>query len=239
MGLRRAPKSVAAQAMPVVVTLVLIAGVVGAAAWLRSGRDPGVPEAAASDRQPSPVVVPAASTGPSTPVVSAFASPSATAGRTAAASRNTVRPSPSPPVPAGQTRGFYITFYSAVDNDPPGSRAIAYPVIHSQADGTGTYRDPVTLATSKAELAAGTIIYYAHLKRYFIMEDLCVSCEQEWKDDRSPHLDLWTGASLNPGILACENALTRDGQVPVIVNPPPTLPVDTTPLYDGRRCYRP
>ena len=139
----------------------------------------------------------------------------------------------------GRTGQYYVTLYGARDNTPPGSREIAYPTVHREAGGTGTYSDPVTFATSRAELPVGTIVYYPYLKRYFVMEDDCVDCDREWAGRGYRHIDLWAGASTNAGIVDCEEALTQDGQVPVIVNPAPTLPVDTTPLYDGSHCYRP
>jgi hypothetical protein len=152
-------------------------------------------------------------------------------------------PSPKPPAPPapgqGQARKFFVTFYGARDNDPPGSRDIAYPVIHKQADGKGTRADPITFATSKDELPIGTVAYYPPLKRYFIMEDQCVDCEKEWAKDRRPHIDLWAGPSTDAGIIACEESLTPNGQVTVIINPPPNLPVDTTPIYDGSKCIKP
>ena len=40
----------------------------------------------------------------------------------------------------------YLTGYSFWDNTPPGSAAIARPVIHRRAGGSGTYGDPITIA---------------------------------------------------------------------------------------------
>jgi chitosanase len=144
------------------------------------------------------------------------------------------------------TAKYYVTLYGAHDNTPADSRDIAYPVIHDEAGGTGTYQDPLTFATDKAELPVGTIIYYPYLKRYFIMEDDCTECDQDWTGGgpnggpRFPHIDLWAGASNDSGIDNCEAALTQNGQVDVIIDPPATgLPLDTTPLYDGGRCYPP
>lgn len=148
-------------------------------------------------------------------------------------------PTAKPPADPGQTRKFFITLYGARDNDPPGSRAIAYPTIHRQAGGTGTFADPITFATSKAVLPIGTKIYYPTLKRYFVMEDQCVSCEDEFKSSKKQHIDLWAGESTNAGIIKCEEALTPGGQVPVVVNPPADLPVVTSPIYDGSKCYKP
>jgi hypothetical protein len=167
----------------------------------------------------------APSAGPSSPAAKPSAPPA--------------RPAPGKPVGGpGQTQKFNVTLYGGKDNDPPGSSEIAYPKVHRKADGTGTFADPITFATSKDELAIGTVIYYPYLKRYFVMEDQCVECEADW-NKRVAHIDLWAGASTDSGIISCENSLTRDGQMPVVVNPPSNLPVVTTPLYDGKHCYKP
>ena len=176
------------------------------------------------------------SAGPSEPPLASTPS--------AAPSSPAAKPSPAKPAPGkpaggpGQTQKFNVTLYGGKDNDPPGSSDIAYPKVHKKAGGTGTFADPITFATSKDELPIGTVIYYPYLKRYFVMEDQCVECEADWKK-RVPHIDLWAGASTDAGIVACENSLTQDGQTPVVVNPPANLPVVTTPLYDGKRCYSP
>src|SRR5690349_6964457 len=72
-----------------------------------------------------------------------------------------------------------ISYYSAYDNDPSGTRDIAYPVIHKKAGGTGTYNDPVTFASpeGKGEYAVGTIIYFGQDHKYYIRED---SCGKSW-----------------------------------------------------------
>ncbi|HEY2206220.1 MAG TPA: hypothetical protein VGH99_17240 [Pseudonocardia sp.] len=130
-----------------------------------------------------------------------------------------------------------ITFYAAYDNDPPGSREIAYPnERHREAGGTGTFDDPTTLATDPRELAPGTVIYYPPLRRYFVMEDDCAECIDDWQRSRRPRLDLWTSAAAEKGVLDCEEELTPDGLVTVEINPPPGRPVDTRPLYSGGRC---
>jgi hypothetical protein len=130
-----------------------------------------------------------------------------------------------------------VTFYAAYDNDPPGSTTIAYPNDrHPDAGGTGTFTDPLTLATDPRVLAVGTIVYYPPLRKYFVMEDLCASCTERWEESRTPHIDLWTGAATDPGVLACEEALTPSDMVEVEVDPPPDRPVDPTPLYSDGRC---
>ncbi len=146
----------------------------------------------------------------------------------------------------GQTIPMYVTLYGYVDNSPPG-RQIAYPVIHKLAGGVGTYKNPITFATDKLELAPGTIVYYPYLDRYFIMEDDCAQCDSDWANHHKWHIDLWAGGDKNSvhnpekkALLAFENALTR-AQAPVIVNPPATMMVDTTPLFNAKtlQCYTP
>ena len=153
----------------------------------------------------------------------------------APATANTARAAASP---HSTTYTMYVTLYGALDNDPPGSAAIAYPQIHSRAGGTGTYSNPVTFATNRSELAPGTRVYYSYLKKYFIMEDDCAQCDSDWNSGKR-HIDLWAGNSNNSGILACEDKLTRSGSV--IVNPASNLTVDTTPIFNSstHKCYSP
>ena len=128
---------------------------------------------------------------------------------------------------AESTYDIYVTLYGWDDNSPPGC-AIAYPQIHSCAGGTGTYSDPITFATDASEFAPGTMIYYAPLQRYFIMEDDCTGCDQDWTSQRYYHIDLWAGGAAGDdanALYACEDQWTSNGQVPVIVNPPSDEPV--------------
>src|SRR6185437_7555580 len=116
------------------------------------------------------------------------------------------------------------------------------------AGGTGTYANPITYATDKAELPIGTIVYYPYLHRYFIMEDDCVECDEDWTGsgpDGGPnlyHIDLWIGGQNGNSndVINCEDDLTQDSES-VIVNPPDNEPVDTTPLFNssGNTCYNP
>ncbi|HEX6526091.1 MAG TPA: ricin-type beta-trefoil lectin domain protein [Streptosporangiaceae bacterium] len=160
---------------------------------------------------------------------------------------------PSGTARASTTRNFLVTLYGWPDNSPPGND-IAYPAdegnptIHNVASGTGTYADPITYATDKAELPIGTKVYYPFLHRYFIMEDDCVECDQDWTGqgpDGGPglyHIDLWiNGQNGNSSdVINCEDNLTQNS-APVIVNPPGNEPVDTTPLFDSssNTCYDP
>ncbi|HTK65039.1 MAG TPA: hypothetical protein VL595_21810 [Pseudonocardia sp.] len=127
-----------------------------------------------------------------------------------------------------------MTFYAAYDNDPAGSTDIAYPnERHSKAGGTGTFADPLTFATDPNELPPGTLIYYAPLRKYFVMEDECAECIDDWKASKRPRIDLWTSATTDKRVLACEEKLTPDGLVSVEINPPADHPVDTRPLFDA------
>ncbi len=147
------------------------------------------------------------------------------------------RPSTDRARPAGRSWTAHVTFYGAGDNDPPGSSAIAHPnARHPEAGGTGTYADPVTLASDARELAVGTVVYDPPLKKYFVMEDDCASCIDEWGSARRPHIDLWAGDYSGSAFLACQYALTPNGTVVVELNPPPGRAVDTRPLYGSGGC---
>jgi len=131
-----------------------------------------------------------------------------------------------------------VTFYAAADNDPPGSADIAYPNSrHPAAAGTGTPTDPLSLATDPREIRPGVLVYYPPVKKYFVMEDDCAECIDQWNADRTPHVDLWVANSGDPAVLACEEALTPDDQDTIIVNPPTNLPVDPKPLFANGKCW--
>jgi hypothetical protein len=87
-----------------------------------------------------------------------------------------------------------LTFYGANDNCLPGSR-IAYPHLHRMAGGTGTFADPITFASFPGVLGLepGAIVYVPSLQKYFIFEDGCDECEEDWKKHKIGHLDLWIG----------------------------------------------
>jgi 3D (Asp-Asp-Asp) domain-containing protein len=172
-------------------------------------------------------------TTPPTPTAAPAAAPRTTTPPTAAA---TPRPAPTQ-APAGRMWSVVVTFYGAADNDPPGSTEIAHPNgPHQEAGGTGTYADPLSLAADPRAIQVGTRVYYPQLRKYFVMEDDCAQCITDWRSSRTPHIDLWTGDYQGSALLACENALTPDGLVPVELNPPPGRPVDPRPLFNGRGC---
>ena len=89
---------------------------------------------------------------------------------------------------------------------------ISNPQIHDQAGGTGTFDDPETFATDVNEFAPGTIIYVPFLQKYFIMEDTCVECTQDFNNGKM-HVDLWVGGTADDdaqAIIDCEDSLTQD-----------------------------
>ncbi|MEU6646458.1 hypothetical protein ABZ863_28480 [Saccharomonospora sp. NPDC046836] len=131
-----------------------------------------------------------------------------------------------------------ITYYAARDNDPAGTATIAYPrssgapTLHDQAGGTGTFADPLTFAAQEGIFEPGTRIYVPHVQRYFMLEDICATCD-------GTHVDLWTGPAIDEGVIACENRLTLDGPQSYQVDPPPGLPVEPGYLYRDGQCYIP
>jgi hypothetical protein len=121
-----------------------------------------------------------------------------------------------------------ITFYGWPDNSPPGNR-IAHPVIHKRAGGDGTYCNPTTFATERANdktIPYGIKIYVPFIKQYFIREDLCAAsgptsgsgsqgCHKLW-------FDLWIGGTAQSkphDVIVCERKLTPGNEVPVILWP--------------------
>jgi len=100
-------------------------------------------------------------------------------------------PTPTPPTSGGSSRMVRITFYGSYDNDPKGSLAIANPVIHDEAGGTGTYQDPLTFASPAGSGAYkfGQIIYVPSVQKYFIREDECLEVTPQTVRIRKVMLD--------------------------------------------------
>lgn len=175
----------------------------------------------------------------------------------------------------------YVTWYGYNDNScgteaTHGCNDIANPGLgpkmHTGATaGAGTYDDPSTAAASDttdtghvfesaggATLSPGTLIYNPEVQQYFIFEDSCLECGDEYAcvrsaddtDDPKPptgcvpdtnlHIDFWMGpndAAQPSSLDTCEdNATLGDpyaGVGTVLVNPPPNLPVRAGALYAG------
>jgi hypothetical protein len=127
-----------------------------------------------------------------------------------------------------------VTFYGWPDNSPPGN-SIAHPVVHQVASGDGTYCNPTTFATERKNddrIPYGIKIYVPFVKQYFLREDDCAhsgprkghghnGCSGLW-------FDLWIGgdnASEAHAVIWCENHLTPNLKVHVVLNPQSGLPV--------------
>lgn len=146
-----------------------------------------------------------------------------------------------------QSFAAYITGYSYWDNTPPGSAAIARPVIHQRAGGKGTYADPVTIAVgyhlvggkARLDFPAGTRFYLPHLMRYAIVEDICgdgpdphVTGCARGKNGR-PWLDIYVDGSRvgASAANACMYQLT--GFHEIIINPRKGYPVSAGPIAES------
>ena len=170
----------------------------------------------------------------------------------------------------------YTTWYGFNDNsctveNQHSCDDIAFPGLGPQkhmgaTEGAGTYDDPITAAASDqgweawggATLSPGTLVYNPEVQKYFIMEDSCLECGDEWKchlsaadtDDPSPsagckpgtnlHIDFWMGPPFQQDatpLNRCEDRSTfgspYGGTGVVVVNPPPDLPVMPFTLYTG------
>jgi hypothetical protein len=141
----------------------------------------------------------------------------------------------------------YITGYSYWDNTPPGSAAIARPVLHQRAGGMGTYRDPVTIAVgyrlvggkARLDYPAGTRFYLPHLRRYAIVEDICgdgpnpdvTGCARG--KNGHPWLDVYVDGS-GVGASAANTCMSRlTGFHPIIINPRDGYPVSSGPIAES------
>ena len=143
---------------------------------------------------------------------------------------------------ASETIEAETTFYGAKDNCPPGGD-IAYPQIHKVAGGNGTYNNPITYAGSKLATEPGTIIYVQFLQKYFVMEDDCQECDEDWITRKKWHFDLWMGPDVvtnGSKLISCEDTLTKS-RTDVIIDPDPTLTVNMKPLFNGDtlECWQP
>ncbi len=90
----------------------------------------------------------------------------------------------------------YVTFYGFDDNDDGnpthlGTDVIAHATVHDSAnEDLGTYERPGTLAADVGFLSPGTKVYVPALERYYVMEDTCRECSEDWLQSK-PHIDLY------------------------------------------------
>jgi len=122
----------------------------------------------------------------------------------------------------------YVTLYGFDDNDDGnpthlGTGIISHATIHGFAnEDLGTYEKPGTLATDINFVPPGTKVYVPALKRYYVMEDTCVECSEDWLRSKA-HVDLYVSGT-GPELSACEDRLTME-RTKIIIAPPPDLPV--------------
>jgi len=151
-------------------------------------------------------------------------------------------------VQTGPEQGFevYLTGYSWFDNTPRGSAAIARPVLHNQAGGSGTYQDPITLAVGhvkgirhRMDYPAGTRFYFPNIRKYAIVEDLCGDGNRpqdgpchSGKNGR-PWLDIYVDGS-RAGERASDACMYRiTGMQTAIMHPKNSYPVAVGPLTEA------
>lgn len=129
----------------------------------------------------------------------------------------------------GERSQVFTTGYTYWDNTPPGSAEIARPQIHDRAGGTGTWKDPITVAVQAGRFPFGTRFYLPELKKYFIVEDLCGACH-DGRGGGAYTLDLWIdGRDLSSsGADQCASRVT--GVQPAVKDPDADLPVATGPV---------
>ena len=129
----------------------------------------------------------------------------------------------------------YVTFYGFDDNDygnpaHRGTDVISHPVVHTSAnEDVGTYDQPGTMAADRQFLPPGTKVYVPAVHRYYVVEDTCVECSEDWIR-KKPHIDLYVSGS-GEKLAECEDRLTMQA-AKIIVSPPPGLPVK-----EGSACY--
>jgi hypothetical protein len=129
-----------------------------------------------------------------------------------------------------------LTGYSFQDNQGGDNAKISCPQIHQQAGGTGTYEDPITVASggksgsaSADGITCGDHFYLPSVQRYVIVEDT-----GNTPNKSMPHLDMYVGD--DPG-KKCMNSIS--GTVTAIPRPPPGLPVLAGPIGNAGSCLLP
>lgn len=151
-------------------------------------------------------------------------------------------PAPSPSAVVSTTATMEIGFYTSSGDAASGSTKLAYPTMHREAGGTGTYNDPITFAGDRDEFEPGTILYVPALRKYLIMEDDCPECDRSWEHGQRSQIKIWLEGA-GKGAAQCADALRALVMPPnntAQVNPTTNaLPVDPGQLYDatGGSCH--
>jgi 3D (Asp-Asp-Asp) domain-containing protein len=147
-----------------------------------------------------------------------------------------------------------LTWYGFNDNsgeteDQHGSAKIGHPhnagnpTRHNLAtEGKGTFQDPITFAArgnDQRTFPIGSVIYVPLTQKYYVMEDTCGDTDLQGCLKGTHHVDLWMGpqhASNNTALANCEDKNTPANSVRVIINPSPSLRVDTRPEFENNKC---
>eukprot|EP00835_Amoeboradix_gromovi_P006039 NODE_644_length_5619_cov_0.132790.p5 type:complete len:165 gc:universal NODE_644_length_5619_cov_0.132790:4303-4797(+) len=146
-------------------------------------------------------------------------------------------------------KGVYVTFYGFDDNDNGmGTYAvntISDPKIHKVAtEDLGTWQKPSTFAADEKYrfTKPGERIYIPRLKKYYIMEDTCVECTDDFDSFRKHRIDLFIGGNTKRQgrkLIKCEEKYTLDAYTDIIIrNPSKFLPVDVTPIFKNGVCKK-
>jgi hypothetical protein len=129
-----------------------------------------------------------------------------------------------------------LTGYSFQDNQGGNNATISCPIIHKKAGGTGTYQDPITVASggksggaSADGIKCGDRFYLPAVQRYVIVEDT-----GNTPNKSMPHLDMYVGDDPNK---SCMNKIS--GTVTAIAHPPSGLPVLAGPIGSNGSCKLP
>jgi hypothetical protein len=96
------------------------------------------------------------------------------------------------------------------------------------AGGTGTYDDPLTMASAGNWFCHLEVVYLPYLQKYLRYEDYCQQCIVDVPT--GIHIDIWTGSNKTNGgslQLQCENFLTPGSLQTMIRDPASDLPVDS------------
>lgn len=133
----------------------------------------------------------------------------------------------------------FLTGYGYWDNTPPGSAAIAKPVVHRRAGGTGTYADPITIAVGHRieggrqtlDYRPGTRFYIERLRKYAIVEDVCGDgtrpqdgpCHTGYRGH--PWLDIYIGGARLTAAHTNSCARKITALQTLVINPRPDYPV--------------
>jgi len=132
--------------------------------------------------------------------------------------------------------GVEVSYFVAKSNCLPGGQ-LSYPRSPGAvAGGVGSYDNPITFSADPRVFRPGTRVYNPTLRKYFIMEDYCMSCSLELNATGLVKIQVWLGPDFSvsdPSLVSCGNDLSKANQT-LVVNPPPKLPSILVPLYNAK-----